>query len=518
LRADRAYRFAQLVALALLAVVLVRCAWQSDDAYITYRTVWNWFHGYGLRWNPLERVQAYTHPLWMLSAALSFGLTGEIYFSTLALSWGLSLASALLLARRAPVPVYGLLAVLFLLASRAWIDFAVSGLETPLLVLLVVLFVQLARSPGGDRRTLRLALLASLIGLTRLDAMLLVAPALLGTARGRPLRGMAGRIALGMTPLVAWHLFSLVYYGFLFPNTAYAKLNVGVPLRELFLRGVVYLSDSLQHDPLTLLLPLVAVQQAHRSGEKVDKDLAAGIALYLLYILRIGGDFMAGRFLVAPFTVGILLLDLAKAWRRPMVAWVAVALSIALVLAPPSRVWSGAGYGNDAAAEDHVRATGIADERAFYYPSTGLLNVWRQRENLEASGEPLPPHPFAFAGRAAASEGNRAVPVAEAGLFGYFAGPDVHVVDLFALADPLLARLPFDPRIGWRVGHYVRHVPRGYGRSVVGDNQLADPRVHEYYDVLRLITRAPLASEERWKAIVRMQLGLGPKPPPLDYY
>ncbi len=516
--ADRAYRLAQLLALALLGVVLARCAWQSDDAYITYRTVWNWLHGYGLRWNPLERVQAYTHPLWMLAASLALGLTGEIYFSTLVLSWGLSLAAAWLLARSASVPVYGLLALLCLLASRAWIDFAVSGLETPLLVLLLVLFVRTARSPGAGGRMLQMALLAGLIGLTRLDAMLLVAPALLGIARGRPLRGTLGRVALGMTPLVVWHLFSLAYYGFLFPNTAYAKLNVGVPLRELFLRGVVYLSDSLQHDPLTLLVPLVAVRQAHRSGEKVDRDLAGGIALYLLYIIRIGGDFMAGRFLVAPFTVGILLLDLAPAWRRPIAARIVVGLAVAVALVPSSRVWSGADYGSDAAAEDQIRDTGIADERAFYYPSTGLLNVWRQREDLEASGQPLPPHRFAVAGRAAANERNRAVPVAEAGLFGYFAGPDVHVVDLFALADPLLARLPFDPSIGWRVGHYVRHVPKGYGRSVVGDNQLADPRVHEYYDVIRLITRGPLASGERWKAILRMQVGLGPKPPPLDYY
>ena len=51
--------------LALYAFVVLQSAWLCDDAYITYRTVDNFVSGLGLRWNPIERVQAYTHPLWM---------------------------------------------------------------------------------------------------------------------------------------------------------------------------------------------------------------------------------------------------------------------------------------------------------------------------------------------------------------------------------------------------------------------------------------------------------------------
>ena len=47
-------------------VLVVSNAWLSDDAYITFRTVDNVVNGYGLTWNVVERVQAYTHPLWML--------------------------------------------------------------------------------------------------------------------------------------------------------------------------------------------------------------------------------------------------------------------------------------------------------------------------------------------------------------------------------------------------------------------------------------------------------------------
>src|SRR5258706_11724750 len=51
---------------AVLALIILRNAWVSEDAYITFRVIDNFFHGYGLRWNVHERVQAYTHPLWLL--------------------------------------------------------------------------------------------------------------------------------------------------------------------------------------------------------------------------------------------------------------------------------------------------------------------------------------------------------------------------------------------------------------------------------------------------------------------
>jgi hypothetical protein len=46
------------VLLAAFAALVVRNAWLSDDAYITFRTVDNFIHGYGLTWNVAERVQS----------------------------------------------------------------------------------------------------------------------------------------------------------------------------------------------------------------------------------------------------------------------------------------------------------------------------------------------------------------------------------------------------------------------------------------------------------------------------
>src|SRR5262245_50021958 len=88
------------LALAAYAFVLLRTAWLCDDAYITFRTVDNFVNGYGLRWNVAERVQAFTHPLWMLVLSPLYALTREMYFTPLVLSLAVSLAAALLLGLR----------------------------------------------------------------------------------------------------------------------------------------------------------------------------------------------------------------------------------------------------------------------------------------------------------------------------------------------------------------------------------------------------------------------------------
>src|SRR3954447_22129749 len=81
-------------------LLLIRTAWLDDDAYITFRTVDNVLHGYGPRWNVLNRVQAYTHPLWMFAMVGAAALTREVYFASLVLSGVLTLAVVALVGGR----------------------------------------------------------------------------------------------------------------------------------------------------------------------------------------------------------------------------------------------------------------------------------------------------------------------------------------------------------------------------------------------------------------------------------
>jgi hypothetical protein len=133
---------ALLAALALYGYCLVRTAWLSDDAYITFRTVENFVAGHGLTWNPDERVQAYTHPLWMFLLSGLRLFSGEIYYTSLFVSMVLSVGAVLILvfgiARSAG---QALLAVTICAFSRAFVDYSTSGLENPLSYLLVGLFL-----------------------------------------------------------------------------------------------------------------------------------------------------------------------------------------------------------------------------------------------------------------------------------------------------------------------------------------------------------------------------------------
>src|SRR5262245_12218304 len=103
-------------------LLLIRTAWLDDDAYITFRTVDNILNGYGLRWNVVNRVQAYTHPLWMFAMTAVAAITGEVYYASILLSVVVSIAAVALLASRLSGSVPGtLLAVSILLLSKAFV-------------------------------------------------------------------------------------------------------------------------------------------------------------------------------------------------------------------------------------------------------------------------------------------------------------------------------------------------------------------------------------------------------------
>src|SRR6188768_363986 len=83
------YSVAGLLTLVFLAV-LIRTAWMSDDALITLRTVLNATHGFGLRFNILERVQTFTHPLWLGVVTAAYYLTSNVYLADFASAIALS--------------------------------------------------------------------------------------------------------------------------------------------------------------------------------------------------------------------------------------------------------------------------------------------------------------------------------------------------------------------------------------------------------------------------------------------
>ncbi len=492
-------------------VLVVRNAWLSDDAYITFRTVDNLIHGYGLTWNVSERVQVYTHPLWMFLISAFYFLTREIFFTSLLVSIGISaLAVMLFISSVARSPRMAMLGLAVFSLSKAFVDYATSGLENPLTHLILAGFIWVYLEARATRRWFGgLALLACLGMLNRLDTALFFAPALLwALVETRDLRALLNGV-IAFLPLLLWQLFSVFYYGALVPNTALAKLNVGlIPPAELRRAGLAYLHNSWQVDPITLLtiglgvlVPLIG-----RAWRRLP--LAAGVALYLLYVVRVGGDFMSGRFLTAPLFVAVgLLITTDSRWPavRPTASKVfGVVLILVLVAvglnAPHTPLRASGAIRADADVSGWIRGAGVTDERANYYPNAGLLPA------LRTSGT-FPNHDWALDGIAARERGRHVTVKGSVGFFGFFAGPEVHVVDILGLGDPLLARLPVvDP--DWHIGHFGRRPPGGYVSTLeTGALEIADPNLAAYYARLIHVVQGELLDPLRWREIGQLLLG-----------
>lgn len=162
---SRTSKILTLVCLVSFALILFRTAWIGDDVYITLRTVDNFVNGHGLLWNISERVQSFTHPLWLFLLVLVYAPTRDAYLTALTVSIVTSLLTFWLVIRR---DGFAWLGVAILLSSKAFVDFSASGLENSLTHLLLVLFfIYFIEKPSS---TFRLGLLAALLALNRIDA------------------------------------------------------------------------------------------------------------------------------------------------------------------------------------------------------------------------------------------------------------------------------------------------------------------------------------------------------------
>ncbi|HEY9078315.1 MAG TPA: glycosyltransferase family 39 protein [Anaerolineaceae bacterium] len=489
--------------LAVSAIVILRRAWISDDAYITFRTVDNLTQGYRLTWNITERVQAYTHPLWMFILAAVFQLTGELHFTTMILSTLLTLIVLFLLWRRLALGEQAaVLGILILLFSKSFVDYATSGLENPLSHLLLAGFwIFFFAFQPGKRNLFWLSLLASLGMLSRMDLGLVFVPALIfAWLRSNPKRSWSA-LLLGQTPFIMWEIFSILYYGFPFPNTAYAKLNTGIPQSEMLAQGLLYLLDALQFDPLAIVMIIAGIGTGFSSRDRRDWFLAMAVLLYVGYVVWVGGDFMSGRFLTIPLFLAVIALvriDLSPVSSPVLGASYALIIILGLsVVNPTMRV---SDFGEIDRGPVHVGSNGILDERMLYYGGTGLLNA--QRET------PLPTFYWAEWGEMARTEQQKVIDRDGIGLFSFAAGPQIYILDRLALADPLLARLPARRRIDWRPGHYERVIPEGYRQSLLLEtNAIDDPQLKLYYEKIRIITRGSLFSWQRLVEIWKMNTG-----------
>jgi hypothetical protein len=453
--------------------------------------------GHGLVWNLGEKpVEGYTNFLWVIIAAVLVKLRLNILW----LSQAVGIISGLLaiwcthrfawrfmgLSKRT-----SLVPCLFLALSGPFAAWAASGMETNLFALFVLMaayyFVSFWK--GAASKDLYLCfILLFFATLTRPEGFLIfglifVLSLLLALLNRLPLRSLLFPLLSYVIPFLAYFFWRYVYFGYLLPNTYYAKTG-GAALQ--YLRGLEYVKYFAIYF-LAPFLPVVLWFAASKrksffrrpeSGsiaEHINKNLGLYSSLiilvaYTLYIIYVGGDYMAMyRFFVPvlPFiyiVFGFFMGRIAKLAGAPKLK--AVFLCIFVFFA---------------AAATFIQSTPL--EKSFSKKPAYMHGTYRgvETERWHTARLALLGKFFdKYRNNAGESVASTAI-----GAISYYA--DMKIIDFFGLVDPYLAH------------QEIRNVGAGWpGHEKINLDYLFSKRP-TYIMYRREFTTKPREMKEFWR-------------------
>lgn len=365
---------AGLVTVLLFGVFAYERRWISDDGMIVVRVAEQILAGAGPDYNPFERAEAATSPLWVwLLAAFGWLRPSDIAATSVGLGLALAMAGiaaglagcVTLYRQRGETGMILPMGALVPLAVGGFWDYATSGLETGLslgwLGSVWWLLVSLTERSGRARMIVA-AVVIGLGPLIRPDFLL--ASIVFGVAAlmiTRPGRGRAlWYCGAGLVVPVGYEIFRAGYYGILVPLPALAK-EAG---RSQWAQGLSYLNDFVGAYLLWIPLLVIAVigtRLLDRGG--VDRRGAVLMAAPVLaavalgvYLVRVGGDYMHARLWI-PVLFALLLPMFAAPVARRLETIGAVLLAGWALIAG---LWLGPSYHGT-----QFGPTGLTDERAY---------------------------------------------------------------------------------------------------------------------------------------------------------
>jgi len=321
-----------LIGLALAALITgalhaYSLKYVNDDCFVSFRYAKNLINGLGLVYNAGERVEGYTNFLWTIIIAsgmkmgfdpVQFSMVLGIVFYLLTLllyacmSWKLrsTLGQNLFL-----IP----LAAIALSLHRDFNAYATSGMETSLFTFLVSSAFAALLTGGSPRSYFGAGLLLLLAMMTRPDGVIFAAAGAvyLLLAAKSPVKSFLLLGAPIFFIFLPYWIWRYSYYGFFFPNTFYAK-SIDLPYYSQGLTYTFMYFKTYYVFILTALLgivliwrhrkiftglnnPLPWVKDQLRAGAGRPRPVLLSLLFilgYLLFIIRIGGDFMFARFFV----------------------------------------------------------------------------------------------------------------------------------------------------------------------------------------------------------------------------
>jgi arabinofuranosyltransferase len=312
-----------LCAIVLLFIHAYSYNYVVDDAYISYRYASNLIEGHGLVFNPGERVEGYTNFLWVILTALGMQLGFDPVMLTKALCFIFS-ALAMIAVYRYAGSLFGLsgvlraLPVLLMAASPALAVWSLGGLETTMFAFLVTVAVlSHTRALEFGKVPVASSVAVLLASLTRPEGLLIGAVLFADFLATRPRKAA---VALWLLPLVGGYLPYFIwrysYYGFLFPNTFYAKTGGGW---THVLRGFEYVRNYFVSPGGWVYIFAIVPPFVKRGRKHVLPAVVC--AVWVLYVIVIGGDGLAMyRFFVPVIPLLFLLAAVGLALSLSMLA------------------------------------------------------------------------------------------------------------------------------------------------------------------------------------------------------
>lgn len=301
----------------------------SDDAYISYRYANNLFNGYGLVFNPGERVEGYSNFLYTLLITPAFFISKKVVYEYSVLLNCLFLAVTILV-------FYGFLKLKFgqgkaiagslVLAIDPWVLLnSATGLETTLILAITTISWVLIED-FQDNRTkgayIGVLIFSGLSILSRVDGFILpVALAAYALLRGE--RKLAASVLSLMITIAliytAWRLF---YYHDYISNTYYVKVSGHILVRIKV--GLAFVYRYLKTTGLWIPLVITGIKLASAvKNHHLKKDFDFSTFFFLLwlgYLIYIGGDIYFERFFIALIPMGIYISIPLFSYKRKWIA------------------------------------------------------------------------------------------------------------------------------------------------------------------------------------------------------
>ena len=501
------------ILMTIFVILIFSKAWLSDDSYHGFAMIKNFVAGNGLVYNAGERVNAATNPLLMIILSIICLVFRDIELTTIAVEILLSIFMVMVVYKYLHNKKSVFLFSLLLMASYSYISFTTSGLENCLICLcemLYFVFVLNHDEKYTAKELLWISFLCSLAILTRFDTALLL---FLPTAyiylfkRKCGFFKMIGVGLLGLLPFFSWIAFSVIYYGYPFPNTFYMKVKTGIPVQEYFVKGLNYFGVTFFYDAVSIVTIFIALALMIKSSKSILSKLIFGsVIVKFIYFIYVGGDFMLGRYFCDLFVISLYYI----LWTKENNQLSDINLKKVIFVLICFTLIGNFNYHkfNDKFVFPN---NDVAFEREGYIGNTSVFKIIYSRVcNVDI---PLSRWETRDIEESISNGYKGDIMNGAPGILAYKFNDKLRLTGRDGLADPLLIFMPIDWEYSkeyskdgtWRIGHMQRIVPEGYPESVRYDqNLVVDEETHELYDKVRIVVKGELFSKERFKTILEL--------------